>query len=377
MLRFVIALLAVSLVCRPAAAGTRTWTDTRGRQIKAKFVRVHDGNVVLLRAGRVVKVPFSNLSADDRRFVSDQLDSKGKPRSAPSGTVKGLKRIQPGADEKPPVWGDRSTEEASTAGEYRTWTDKANRQAVAKFVRVSDGNIVLYSDGKEVPYPFVNFSQEDQAFVASLLRSRGQGHLIPASANLGSMMDDGIEAPQIMGEFEGAGSPAESSAGPDPMGPMPGMDEPEESMADSEPMGPMAGTDESEESMAESEPMGPMPGMGEPEASAPGPDNYPNTHEHFPGGQPGAWNQPEPHHQEVMGYYCENCKYVLPSDFKAVSRCPGCNVKIAFLENSDGTYTTPSGNRVSTKPGPYTTGLTIVISVMVVLGLLARMLGKL
>ncbi len=396
MLRFVVALLAVSLLCRPAvaAAGKRTWTDRSGRQISAKFVRVHEGDVVLLRGGRVVKLPFSTLSDGDRKYVTEQLEDEGKPRSARSGAKKGLTPVEPGpagdesADDRPADDGpadDGPAEELGTptasVDEYRTWTDARARQVVAKFVRVTEGNIVLLKDGKEVSFPFVNFSKQDQRHVASLLRSRGQEYLIPASANLGEGMGDGAEGPRGMGRFD-AGGPGSMPGRPGYMGhPSGGGARPQPRFgpaAGMEGMDEMDGMSGMEEFSSDTEP---MPGMDESAGHVPGPHNSFPGGNHFSGGPqdngPGPGMGSGPVVEEFLYHYCESCKHVLPEDFKAGQRCPGCRRKISFIENTDGTYTTQSGKRVSKIPGGrYTTGVSIVIAAIAFIAFLIRVASR-
>ena len=76
------AVLAIVLVCQPLLA--RPWTDSTGRKIEAKFVRVHQGKVVLLQGKKVVQVPFYNLSEADQQFVRDELDKAGKSHLIPA-----------------------------------------------------------------------------------------------------------------------------------------------------------------------------------------------------------------------------------------------------------------------------------------------------
>jgi hypothetical protein len=69
-------ILALGLVVAAAStsfAATRTWQDNRGRKIQAELVRAVDGTVILLRHGKVVKVPFENLSPADQEYVRKEL----------------------------------------------------------------------------------------------------------------------------------------------------------------------------------------------------------------------------------------------------------------------------------------------------------------
>lgn len=76
---------------------SRTWTDRSGNSISAKFVRMKSGYVVLNRAGKVVVVPYSELSTADKQYLKDLQDGKagsGQPidysRNSSSSTLNQL-----------------------------------------------------------------------------------------------------------------------------------------------------------------------------------------------------------------------------------------------------------------------------------------------
>lgn len=55
-------------------AEMRTWTDKKGNSIKAEFVGVFSGKVVLKKAsGKQVKVPQSGLSAKDQKYLENAV----------------------------------------------------------------------------------------------------------------------------------------------------------------------------------------------------------------------------------------------------------------------------------------------------------------
>ena len=106
-------ILAVVIAVAAATAFARTWTETNGRQTQGKFVRYHDGDVVILRGNKALTIPFDSLSAGDREFVRKQLEAKGQgdllpPRSKVS-------------DGRLPV-----------PGEERTWTSNDGKEIVAR-----------------------------------------------------------------------------------------------------------------------------------------------------------------------------------------------------------------------------------------------------
>jgi hypothetical protein len=65
-------------------AEERTWRDLRGKQTVGKFVRMHDGNVVILRGGRVVTLSFFSLSKIDREYLRDLLTARGEASQLPA-----------------------------------------------------------------------------------------------------------------------------------------------------------------------------------------------------------------------------------------------------------------------------------------------------
>jgi hypothetical protein len=73
--------LGYLLVAFAVQASPRTWTDIHGRTATAEFVRVYQGNVILLRGNRVLKVPLGNLSRQDREYVAEQVAAQ--PYRAP------------------------------------------------------------------------------------------------------------------------------------------------------------------------------------------------------------------------------------------------------------------------------------------------------
>src|SRR5262245_55304151 len=63
---------------KQAATDIRVWRDEFGNQISGRFVRVHEGNVIVSRAGRVQSLPFKSLSREDRQYVRDLLVARGE-----------------------------------------------------------------------------------------------------------------------------------------------------------------------------------------------------------------------------------------------------------------------------------------------------------
>lgn len=63
---------------------TRTWVDSSGISIKAKYIRIHNGMVVLSQSGRIVQSDFYKLSPGDQKFLRDHLTVIGKADTIPA-----------------------------------------------------------------------------------------------------------------------------------------------------------------------------------------------------------------------------------------------------------------------------------------------------
>lgn len=82
----------------------RSWSDTRGNVITARFVRIRDDQVVLSRGGRNTVVPYYNLSDTDQQYIREVLMDMGEeeliPAERPAAaapTAPGAPRTLPGA----------------------------------------------------------------------------------------------------------------------------------------------------------------------------------------------------------------------------------------------------------------------------------------
>lgn len=147
-------LLVVVIVFIAASALARTWTDNQENQIRAKFIRVFDGNVILQKGIKVIKVPFEDLCAEDQEYVRKQLEAKGKANLLPPKT--------------PPD--DSSTDKGdeimlAEPGPERIWTNNQGKKIQAQLVGVKGNNAVLLYKGREVSVPLEQLSPEDQRYV--------------------------------------------------------------------------------------------------------------------------------------------------------------------------------------------------------------------
>jgi hypothetical protein len=61
----------------------RKWTDRRGKQVNARFVRFHDGKAILMQGNKPVDVPFGDLSDADQAFLKERYEALGKGDDVP------------------------------------------------------------------------------------------------------------------------------------------------------------------------------------------------------------------------------------------------------------------------------------------------------
>jgi hypothetical protein len=61
----------------------RKWSDRRGKQISARFVRFHDGKAILMQGNKAVNVPFGDLSDADQAFLKERHEALGKADDVP------------------------------------------------------------------------------------------------------------------------------------------------------------------------------------------------------------------------------------------------------------------------------------------------------
>ncbi len=159
-LRTLFAAVFLLLLLLSPAAWARKWSDRAGNSMVAKFVRIHEGKVVFLRAGKVVMVPFDDLVAEDQKFLRDDLDKKGQAHLLP-----------PARPDRFSNGGDDESRDGSTDDDFRlpevqrVWTDVDNRKITAALVRTKDDIVILLMNGNEVSVPMARLSRLDQNYV--------------------------------------------------------------------------------------------------------------------------------------------------------------------------------------------------------------------
>jgi hypothetical protein len=72
-----------SLAKQKVVVEERTWRDLRGKPQVGKFVRIHQGFVVISSGSRAIRIPFYNLSRPDREYLRELLTSRGELAQLP------------------------------------------------------------------------------------------------------------------------------------------------------------------------------------------------------------------------------------------------------------------------------------------------------
>jgi hypothetical protein len=146
--------LAAVIALGAASAFARTWTESSGKQTQGKFVRYHEGDVVILRGSKVVTIPFETLSDEDQEYVRKELAKKGQADQLPSPSSKGSGVGRGSADGRFP-----------SPGPERTWTSNDGKQIRASLVGASGDKVTLLVKGQERTIPISRLSDDDQEYV--------------------------------------------------------------------------------------------------------------------------------------------------------------------------------------------------------------------
>lgn len=159
----VLVLIVFVLASAVRAQERRTWTDRRGQSVEARFARLIDGDVVLTRGSRPVRVPFRDLIPEDQEYLRDYLTARGQGHRLPPPTP--LSPLQPPVSGRlPGVGGLRDSGEPAEE-QVRTWTDANGNQVEARLAGMRDGLVVLESEGTERSFPLDNFSPGDRHYI--------------------------------------------------------------------------------------------------------------------------------------------------------------------------------------------------------------------
>ena len=188
-----------------AQAEVRTWTDVKGRQMQAEFLRLDDDKVFFLKDGAQFEFPFSRLSPQDRttitRLAAEQAISGGPLTSSAPPATSSASTPASGGNSRGNSAGSAPRQSLTAK---RPWSDTQGNSVTGQFVRIHDGNVVVRHSGRVTPVPYHNLSAADQQFLREHLEARGQAHLIPARpANSGGSREGMMGGDMVAGGGSG------------------------------------------------------------------------------------------------------------------------------------------------------------------------------
>jgi hypothetical protein len=175
-----LAIILLIILASPAAAGERIWTYTNGQTVRAEFISEVDGEVTLLKDGKLVTVKADQLSEADRLVVKELAAGRDVPGNLPDAPAenKGTKT----ADQPPalvPAGEEKPIKGKPIPIVNRVWTDVFGNQTTAKFVRIVGSDVVLMRSTRPITVRFYDLTTTDQEYLKELLTSQGKEALIP------------------------------------------------------------------------------------------------------------------------------------------------------------------------------------------------------
>jgi hypothetical protein len=185
-------LLALVVSARSScAAEVRTWTDVAGRKTEAKFVRVFNGEVILEKDGRMLKVPLARFSADDQKHIRELSTSPLATAKAASKGAAASREVANAAaataqTKKDGASGQTAEKSAAKSAaaelrQMRDWRDNAGGVIKARFERVFGRQVVLAAGNRLRTIDFSRLSAADQEFVRKNLEAQGRAAEVPAA----------------------------------------------------------------------------------------------------------------------------------------------------------------------------------------------------
>jgi hypothetical protein len=190
-----VVLVLIALVAsagRGDAAEVRTWTDVAGRKTDAKFVRVFNGEVILERDGRMLKVPLARFSAADQKHIGELTASPASSAAAPTkAEAAGPQKKDGPATTPAAAKGEKGATDAAKEPDakaaavelkrLRDWRDNAGNVVKARFERIFGQQVVLSAGNRLRTVEFSRLSAADQEFVRKNLEAQGLGGDVPAT----------------------------------------------------------------------------------------------------------------------------------------------------------------------------------------------------
>jgi hypothetical protein len=96
-----------SLTKQKVVIEERTWRDLRGKPQVGKFVRMHQGSVVISSGSRALRVPYYTLSQPDREYLRELLAARGEstqlPPEMPAGQATDFASDNSPGGQTPPI----------------------------------------------------------------------------------------------------------------------------------------------------------------------------------------------------------------------------------------------------------------------------------
>ena len=146
-----VACLLAGCLCQPVSA--RQWLDKKqGKRFEAELVRVVDGSVILLRAGRTLAIPLAEFADKDQDYIRREMENRGTP------------------------W------LAASPDSLRTWTDADGHKNSAMFIRMVGRDVLLGNAKGKFQVPFELLSADDQEFLRLELTAQGKADQLPSES---------------------------------------------------------------------------------------------------------------------------------------------------------------------------------------------------
>lgn len=144
-----------------ASAANRLWTDAAGNKLRAEFLTMHLGNVLLRESPAKQPVPvfFYTLSEADQTYLRDTLKAQKREGLIP--------RI----------------------GESRIWTRTSGETFEGQFLSQKDGMVLLWVAGTKLTYQVSNLLPADQSYINQTMSDWGLASLPSNNFNDGSHND--------------------------------------------------------------------------------------------------------------------------------------------------------------------------------------------
>ncbi|PHR93514.1 MAG: hypothetical protein COA78_32770 [Blastopirellula sp.] len=149
--------------------GIRLWTDNTGKQITARFVRIRDTTIYLESGGKTQGLEFSNFCLIDQKWI--------RARAVELGVAQNLPDLNDEAEEFTESTND------GVMSSSRSWIDKSGRKLEGRFESIlENGNVLITSSSSTVVIHVSRLSEDDHDYLRNLLKNHPLAYLIPTKA---------------------------------------------------------------------------------------------------------------------------------------------------------------------------------------------------